>query len=93
MTLRMHQGRDVQSAVTKLRASWSAVRALGPTQDHIQSEPRVKRPGRETEHYTPPNAGVTNEWSYNSAPHTCLHGTHTDFTFFLFKLTLHILIH
>jgi hypothetical protein len=51
--------------------------ALGPTQPHIQWVPgvlssRVKRPGREVDHWLPCSAEVKNAWSYTSIPSTSL---------------------
>jgi len=34
------------------------------------SSPRVKRPGRKTEHLSPPKAHVKNEWSFSSTSPT-----------------------
>jgi hypothetical protein len=47
--------------------------ALGPTQPPIEWVPgalsmRVKRPGREADHSSPPSAEVNNAWSYVSSP-------------------------
>jgi hypothetical protein len=49
--------------------------------------PRVKRPGREVDHWPQYNAGVEDEWSYTSAPPIHLHGMYGDsFVFHLLVL-------
>jgi hypothetical protein len=42
--------------------------------------PRVKRQGRETEHWHPSSAEVKNEGSYTSATPICLHDVETSVT-------------
>lgn len=42
----------------------------------------VKLPGRESDHSSPSDAEVENDWSYTSAPPICLHGVRMEnFTF------------
>jgi len=60
--------------------------ALGPSQPPIQRVMgyflRVKQPGCEVDYSSPYRAEVKNEWSYTSAPPTCLHdvdGKHFSF--------------
>jgi len=53
--------------------------ALGPTQPPIQWVPgpislRIKRPGNEADHSSPPSAEDRNAWSYTSTPPIRIHG-------------------
>ena len=47
--------------------------------------PLVKRLRHEVDYSASSSAGVKNEWSYTSTPHTCLRGIHCEI--FIFTLT------
>jgi hypothetical protein len=85
------------SAVTKLRPALSGatdfsllrnvqtVSEARPVSHSLDAvvffSPRVKRKGRESDHFSPSNAKVKKGWSYTSTVPVCFHGVHSDFTF------------
>ena len=46
----------------------------------------VRRLGSDVDHLPPSSADAMNEWSYNSAPDTCLHGMYRENVTFFFTL-------
>ena len=72
---------------------------MRPTQPPVQWVPGVlfcgvKRLGRDVDHSPPSSNGAMNEWSYTSAPHTCLRGMYRDkFTFFYLSLSCNLTRH